>query len=167
MNANAPSPERSWTAGRLRVRQYASRDEMGKAAASEAAEAIRQKLNTQEAVRIVFAAAPSQNEFLDALVREEGIDWGRITAFHMDEYIGLSPDAPQRFSHFLTTRLFSRVRPGRVHLLNGAAEAAQECADMRRCSGKRRSISSASASAKTGILPLTTRRWLILTIPSL
>ncbi|KHF35664.1 hypothetical protein CM49_02168 [Paenibacillus sp. P1XP2] len=38
MNANAPSPERSWTAGRLRVRQYASRDEMGKAAASEAAE---------------------------------------------------------------------------------------------------------------------------------
>lgn len=128
MNANAPSPERSWTAGRLRVRQYASRDEMGKAAASEAAEAIRQKLNTQEAVRIVFAAAPSQNEFLDALVREEGIDWGRITAFHMDEYIGLSPDAPQRFSHFLTTRLFSRVRPGRVHLLNGAAEAAQECA---------------------------------------
>ncbi|KHF35665.1 Glucosamine-6-phosphate deaminase [Paenibacillus sp. P1XP2] len=100
-------------------------------------------------------------------MREEGIDWGRITAFHMDEYIGLSPDAPQRFSHFLTTRLFSRVRPGRVHLLNGAAEAAQECARYAALLREAPLDIVCLASAKTGILPLTTRRWPILTIPSL
>ncbi|MEK4355865.1 glucosamine-6-phosphate deaminase [Paenibacillus sp. FSL M7-1455] len=126
--STTPLAERAWTADRLHVRQYAGRDEMGKAAASEAAEAIRQKLNTQGTVRIVFAAAPSQNEFLEALAAAEGIDWARVTAFHMDEYIGLSTDAPQRFSHFLTTKLFSRVRPGKVHLLDSTAEPAQECA---------------------------------------
>ncbi|GIO32470.1 MULTISPECIES: glucosamine-6-phosphate deaminase [Paenibacillus] len=126
--STTPLAERAWTADRLRVRQYAGRDDMGKAAAAEAAEAIRQKLNTQGTVRIVFAAAPSQNEFLEALAAAEGIDWARVTAFHMDEYIGLSTDAPQRFSHFLTTKLFSRVRPGKVHLLDSTAEPAQECA---------------------------------------
>ncbi|MEC0368418.1 glucosamine-6-phosphate deaminase [Paenibacillus chibensis] len=124
---NIPMPERTWTAGCLQVRQYAGRDDLGRAAALDAAEAIRLKLKAQEAVRVVFAAAPSQNEFLDHLAEAEGIDWKRVTVFHMDEYIGLEPDAPQRFSHFLMTRLFQRVQPGAVHLIDPAAEAGEEC----------------------------------------
>lgn len=63
---------------------------------------------------MIFAAAPSQGDMLDALVAEPGIDWSRVTAFHMDEYIGLSPQAPERFAHWLDERVFSRLPFGRV-----------------------------------------------------
>ncbi|WP_159888730.1 glucosamine-6-phosphate deaminase [Paenibacillus puerhi] len=111
----------------LNVRVYGTRRELGESAASEAAEALRSKLNEQEEVRIVFAAAPSQNEFLERLGREEGIDWSRVTAFHMDEYIGLPQGAPQRFSQFLKRSVFDPVQPGKVHLIDGSESAEEEC----------------------------------------
>lgn len=76
---------------------------------------------------MVFAAAPSQNEFLEALVEDKDIDWSRITAFHMDEYIGLEEDAPQRFSQFLKERLFDLVKPGELHLIQSSNGAEEEC----------------------------------------
>ena len=79
-------------------------------------------------IRMVFAAAPSQNEFLQALVAAEGMDWSRVTAFHMDEYIGLTSASPQRFSQFLQERLFERVRPGKVHLIDCSSTVDEECA---------------------------------------
>ncbi|MCJ8012029.1 glucosamine-6-phosphate deaminase [Paenibacillus sp. KQZ6P-2] len=121
------SAEKAWAKDRLLIQQYASRDELGRAAAEDVAEAMREKLKMQEAIRMVFAAAPSQNEFLHYLVRAEGIDWKRVTAFHMDEYIGLGAGAPQRFSHFLTMRLFNQVHPGTIHLIDGSAEPVEEC----------------------------------------
>jgi glucosamine-6-phosphate deaminase len=66
-------------------------------------------------MRMIFGAAPSQNEMLAALVAEPGIDWGRVTAFHMDEYLGLPPAAPQRFGLWLKRALFDRVPFGAVH----------------------------------------------------
>ncbi len=60
------------------------------------------------AVNVMFAAAPSQNEFLTALVRMP-VDWSRVNGFHMDEYIGLAEDAPQGFGNFLRERLVGRV----------------------------------------------------------
>ena len=72
----------------LEIKVYDTRDEMGADAAKEAAEYIRTLMNTKEEVNIVFAAAPSQNDFLLHLSKED-IEWGRINAFHMDEYIGL------------------------------------------------------------------------------
>ena len=53
---------------------------------------------------MIFAAAPSQEEFLAALCRQENIDWSRIHAFHMDEYVQLPDEAPQRFGNFLKER---------------------------------------------------------------
>ena len=41
-------------------------------------------------LRVVFAAAPSQNEMLKHLTGKTSIPWSRIIAFHMDEYIGLN-----------------------------------------------------------------------------
>ncbi|AJY75161.1 glucosamine-6-phosphate deaminase [Paenibacillus beijingensis] len=120
-------PERSFNAEKLKVRVYSDRRTLGETAAIEAAEAIRSRLKEREGVRIVFAAAPSQNEFLEQLCREKGIDWKRVTAFHMDEYIGLPQQSPQRFSEFLKRSIFDRVNPGTVHLIDGAEEAEAEC----------------------------------------
>src|SRR6218665_4224671 len=115
------------TAENLKVKMYANRKLMGEAAAAQAAQCIKKLLAQQPFVNIVFAAAPSQNEFLSAL-SETDIDWFKVNAFHMDEYIGLAEEAPQRFSSFLKNALFDKVTFNSVHLLNGnAANMQEEC----------------------------------------
>ena len=90
---------------------------MGIAAATAAADFLRRSLSEQETVRTVFAAAPSQNEMLAALVDAEGIDWNRVEAFHMDEYLGLAANAPQRFGLWLKERLFDKLPFRAVYLI--------------------------------------------------
>ena len=105
-----------------------NRAQLGADAAGMVAETMRKCLSEQAEVNVIFAAAPSQNEFLAALVNEPGIDWGRVNAFHMDEYVGLSSDAPQRFGNFLKERIFDRVLFKSVHYLDGnAADREVEC----------------------------------------
>ena len=96
---------------------FPTRQEMGVAAARAAADFLRRSLLEQETVRAIFAAAPSQNEMLAALRETKGIDWQRVTAFHMDEYIGLDASAPQRFAAFLKERLFDRLPFREIHLI--------------------------------------------------
>ena len=91
----------SFTSDRLKVRIFESRAEMGACAASDAAACLRSLLQEKSEVNIIFAAAPSQNETLAALAQAPGIDWKRVNAFHMDEYVGLNADAPQRFARYL------------------------------------------------------------------
>jgi len=110
------------TAGKLSIKIYSDREEMGTAAAVQAGNVLCQLLETQNQVSVIFAAAPSQNEFLDALCEQPNIDWHRVDAFHMDEYIGLSASAPQRFGNFLRNHIFDRIPFGNVHYLNGNAD---------------------------------------------
>ena len=105
---------------RLKVQQYKTRNEMGEAAAEMVSERINLLLEKQDEVNIIFAAAPSQNEFLAALAAKK-IDWGKVNAFHMDEYVGLPADAPQGFGNFLRERLFAKVPFKSVNYLNGNA----------------------------------------------
>lgn len=111
----------------LKVKVFENRQVMGAAAALSAATKIKELLSRKDKVRIIFAAAPSQNDFLAELVKQEGIDWSRITAFHMDEYIGLPDDAPQKFGQFLLDRLFKMVKPGELHLIQSSSTIEQEC----------------------------------------
>lgn len=113
----------------LSTRVFPDRAAMGQAASADIADAIRALQQKQRQVRMVFAAAPSQNEVLAALARAPGIDWSRVSAFHMDEYVGLAPGAPQGFALFLTGHLFKAVAPGEVNLIRSVAEeqAEAEC----------------------------------------
>lgn len=90
---------------------------MGRTAAADIASELRLRLRNQHAVRIIFAAAPSQAEMLEAFIKESGIDWSRVTAFHMDEYLGLAPDAPQRFGLWLRRMIFDKLPFAAVHLI--------------------------------------------------
>lgn len=105
-----------------------TRSEMGKVAAEDVAAYIRESLLTRDELNIVFAAAPSQNEFLTSL-KEEEVEWTRINAFHMDEYMGLSPEAPQRFGNFLRARIFDKVPFKSVHYLSGDGKKPQSVCD--------------------------------------
>ena len=122
------APIQQFTADRLHVNVYTTRDEMGMAAAKDATTAIRQLLNTKPFVNIIFAAAPSQNEMLLHLSVADGIDWSRVIAFHMDEYVGLHSTAPQRFGHFLDQAIFGKLPFHEVHYINGnASNPEEEC----------------------------------------
>lgn len=112
----------------LTYKIYQTRDEMGKAAAAEAAEAIKKLLETKGEINMIFAAAPSQNEFLAALTADKSIDFTKINAFHMDEYIGLPADAPQRFANFLKRSLFDKVPFKSVNIIDCTApDPEKEC----------------------------------------
>jgi glucosamine-6-phosphate deaminase len=100
----------------LEVRVAADRAVMGVAAAEAVCGAIGEVLGRREVANVMFAAAPSQNEFLAALVRMP-VDWSRVNGFHMDEYIGLAEDAPQGFGNFLKEKLFGRVAFREVFLM--------------------------------------------------
>lgn len=118
----------AFDAGRLNVTVYQTRQEMGQQAAKEAAQALREVLAAKDECNVIFAAAPSQNDFLAALC-EEDIEWGRVNAFHMDEYIGLSDAAPQRFGNFLKNAVFDRVPFKSISYIQGnAADIDEEIA---------------------------------------
>lgn len=82
---------------------------------------IKEILLQNSELNIIFAAAPSQNEFLASLTTDSKIEWNRINAFHMDEYIGLDPAAPQGFGNFLKEKIFGRVQFKSVSYLDGTA----------------------------------------------
>jgi glucosamine-6-phosphate deaminase len=118
---------RQFSKEKLDVRIFNNRAESGAAAAVAVAEKISGLLKIKEHVNIIFAAAPSQNELLAGLVKKD-IEWNRINAFHMDEYVGLDKDAPQGFGNFLKDRLFSKLNFRSVHYLDGnATDINEEC----------------------------------------
>jgi glucosamine-6-phosphate deaminase len=110
----------------LNVNVFPTRQEMGRAAGRDVEERVEALLKVKDEIRMIFAAAPSQNEMLDYLAGSEVIDWSRVTAFHMDEYLGLNGGSDQRFSLYLSRRLFSKVRMKKVHLLDGNADFKEE-----------------------------------------
>lgn len=113
----------------LAVHIAKSRRAMGACAAADIAREIRACLEQQPGVRMIFAAAPSQSEMLTALRAEKNIDWGRVTAFHMDEYLDLPADAPQRFGFWLRRAIFDHLPFAAVHLIEPGNDPAQTAND--------------------------------------
>ncbi len=96
-------------------------------AARDVGEELRSRLAQQEQVRIIFAAAPSQSETLEALIAEHGIDWSRVVAFHMDEYVGLPEDAPQRFALWLRRNVQDHIDSMVWHFIDPGEDPEAEC----------------------------------------
>ncbi len=93
----------------LQVQVYEDRAGAGRAAALAVGQAIRDRQQAAGRANLVFAAAPSQNEFLAGLVASREIDWSRVVGFHMDEYLGLAADHPGSFRRYLQEHLFLLV----------------------------------------------------------
>jgi glucosamine-6-phosphate deaminase len=94
---------------------------LGAAAAEQAAAAIRRAIAEKGQARIIAATAASQLEFLDALTKAPGIDWTKVEAFHLDEYIGLPITHPGSFRKMLIEQLVAKTGIARYHLLEGDA----------------------------------------------
>ncbi len=105
-----------------RIHVHDSREGAGRAAGAGITAELQRRLADQPEVRIVFAAAPSQQVMLAYLAGSTGIDWGRVTAFHLDEYVGLPAGDPRQFGPWLRRRLFDRVPLRAAHLIATDAE---------------------------------------------
>ena len=122
----------SWSVERAAVTAYRDRQAMGAAAASMIARQILHVLEVKPEVRMVFAAAPSQSDMISSLLAIRDIPWDRITAFHMDDYLDLPSDAPQRFANWLDNHLFCRASIGVVHRIPAIGIAEEICRDYAR-----------------------------------
>jgi glucosamine-6-phosphate deaminase len=109
-------------------RVFASRSELARAAAAEAAEHIVAAISKRGAARVTFATGVSQLDFLRELTHWPGIDWSAVEIFHLDEYIGLPPDHPASFQRFIRERIMEPAGITRAHLLDGTAGSAAMCA---------------------------------------
>jgi len=114
-------------ADKLKVMVMDTRDSMGQVAAKAAGECIRALLSQKDEINMIFAAAPSQNETLSYLLKEEGIDWTRVNAYHMDEYVGLPEGSAQSFGVYLNEHIFSKAPFKSVNYIRGYDEAEKEC----------------------------------------
>ena len=107
---------------KLQVKIMPDRTEMGRVAAEDAHRVIVQLLAEQEQVNMIFAAAPSQNDVLASLATYDDIDWTRINAFHMDEYIGLPHGDSRTFGYYLNEHVFGKLPFRSVNLIDGSAK---------------------------------------------
>src|ERR1700757_1693759 len=105
---------------------------LGRAAAEQAATAIRRAISERGAARIVAATAASQLEFLDALTKTTGIDWTKVEAFHLDEYIGLPITHPGSFRKMLMEQLVAKTGIAKYHLIDGDGDPAEVVARVSR-----------------------------------
>ncbi len=111
----------------LPVYVFDTREEMGKVAAEDAAKRINAVIERKGEANVVFAAAPSQNDLFENLLKEN-VDWTKVRGFHQDEYVGIDASEPAGFGNFLRRAIFDRVEFKEIHyLLCGADEAEQKC----------------------------------------
>ncbi|MCL2834321.1 MAG: 6-phosphogluconolactonase [Treponema sp.] len=112
----------------LILKKFPSRRQMGETAAAEVSAVIKDLLKAKECIRMIFAAAPSQNEFHEALAADKTIDFSRIIAFQTDEFTGIPADAPQSCSNFLKKGLFGKCKFRETNCFNSlAADMEEEC----------------------------------------
>ena len=103
------------------IKVFNDRDALGRAAATQAATAIRKAIAERGHARIIAATAASQLEFLEVLTKATGIDWSKIEVFHLDEYIGLPVSHPGSFRKMLLEQLVRKTGVTNYHLLEGDA----------------------------------------------
>jgi glucosamine-6-phosphate deaminase len=105
------------TVDRLAVEIHPDRAALGKSAARAAAAYLRDVIALRGEARVIFSCAPSQDEFLNALTDPAicgvKVDWSKVIAFHMDDYVGLSGDRPESFRQYLKRHFLDRVSVGR------------------------------------------------------
>ena len=113
----------------MHVVTCADREQMGAQAARDGARGIRQAIAEKGSAAIILATGASQFTVLSQLIREPDVEWSRVTAFHLDEYLGLPISHPASFRGYLKARFFDQVPLREFHLIDGEAVPPEaECA---------------------------------------
>jgi glucosamine-6-phosphate deaminase len=126
-------------AGTMKVEVHANRKAAGEAAASAAAQAMRDSDSAGNGLGVIFATGASQLDTLHALTSMPGIPWKKVQGFHLDEYIGLDENHPASFRRYLRENLTTRVPLGAFFEIDGTSAdldgVRQKYADKLRAAG--------------------------------
>jgi glucosamine-6-phosphate deaminase len=114
-------PVREFTVDALPVKVFPDRPTLAQYAANEVHAVLRQAIAAQGRAAAILATGNSQIEFLQKLVAMPGIEWKKVTLFHMDEYLGMRADHQASFRRYLRERVESLVKPGAFHYIEGDA----------------------------------------------
>jgi len=109
---------------------FADKNQLGAAAAAQAAAVIVTAIAERGQARIIAATGASQFEFLQALVGHPEIDWSKVEMFHLDEYIGLPITHPASFRKYLRERFIEPAGLTNYHLIDGQADPLEVCRDL-------------------------------------
>ena len=120
---------RSFTVDALEVRVFDDVADMASDAAAAAAAVLRGAISERGEANVMLATGNSQLDFLAVLVTYTDIDWSRVTAFHMDEYVGLPPTHSASFQKYMRERVAARLPFRAFHYLQGDTGDAQAEAD--------------------------------------
>lgn len=111
--------------------------ELGVAAGKEAAAHIKKAIAENGEANVILATGASQFETLKQLVSETGIDWSKVTMFHLDEYIGLPESHNASFRKYLRERFLDLVPPLKAsYLINGEVDPEAEADRLGRLIGE-------------------------------
>jgi glucosamine-6-phosphate deaminase len=105
----------------MKIEVHKTEKKMAEAAANKAINFMETIIREKNNVTIVAATGASQFDFLESLTSHSIIDWGKVTVFHLDEYIGISEQHPASFRRYLRERLINKVKPGSFHFIQGDA----------------------------------------------
>ena len=108
----------------MKVKVYTTSEEMGLAAAKQAAACLREQITQGKQPRLLLSTGASQFPFFKYFVKED-LDWSQIEMFHLDEYVGISPAHPASFQKYLRERFVDVVHPGKYHLIDGRKDPQQ------------------------------------------
>ncbi|NBO65304.1 MAG: glucosamine-6-phosphate deaminase [Acidobacteria bacterium] len=111
---------------------FADKNQLGEAAAEQAAAAISSAITNRGQARIIVATGASQFEFLKALTGRAEIDWSRVEMFHLDEYIGLPITHPASFRRYLQERFIQPTGLVNHHLIDGEGDPVSVCRELGR-----------------------------------
>ncbi len=115
------TPIKTFAVDALAVRIYASQPEMADDVAHLAQKQLQSTLAAKNSAAMILATGNSQIQFLENLIGLGGVDWSRITLFHMDEYLGIDAGHRASFRRYMREKVESRVKPKHFHYLEGDA----------------------------------------------
>ena len=116
----------------MKIAIFDDKASLSKAAAMQAATAIRRAISQRGTARIIAATGASQVEFLAALTSIQEMDWQKVEMFHLDEYIGLPIEHPASFRKYLLVRLIQKTSIEKYHLLDGDTDPTEVCREVGR-----------------------------------
>lgn len=115
------------TYGPMMLQIHDSTESLGESAAALVRDAIVAAVAEHGDARVILATGNSQYPLMDAL---DGVNipWSKVTAFHMDEYVGIDADHPASFRRWMRERVEERFQPAAMHYIDGNNDVEAEIA---------------------------------------
>src|SRR5437867_1696345 len=117
--SSAAEPIKTFQIDALSIRVYQQQADMARDVARIAQEHLQEVVARQGSAAVILATGNSQIQFLEALIALGGVEWSRLTLFHMDEYLGLEANHKASFRRYMRERVEQRVKPRHFHYLEG------------------------------------------------